>query len=109
MGLETNQPDGSPDNPAEYSHRAQVMRHLALAEERGQHLLSRPSAPLTRCPKRHPTADERSSPRGTAGAPALGAQRESPLCLRWRLPGGLGRDWGGAGGNRQGAGTSRPS
>lgn len=109
VGLATNQPDGSPDNPAEYSHPAQVMRYLPLAEESGQHLQSRPSAPLTRCPKRNPTANERSSPRGTAGAPALRAQRESPLCLQWRPPGGLGRDWGGAGGNRQGAGTSRPS
>lgn len=48
VGLETNQPDGSLDNPAECSHPAQVRRHLPPEEESGQHLLSRPSAALTR-------------------------------------------------------------
>lgn len=106
-GLETNQPDGAPDNPAERSHPTQVRSTSPRGAEQaalpGPPLsLASPSAAWTRADRgRAP------SPRAARRAGAPGAQQGAPARTRAarRAARGGGGGGGGAGGGR-GAGTS---
>lgn len=106
-GLETNQPDGAPDNPAERSQPTQVRS----TSPRGAEQAALPGPPLSLAsPSAVWTLADRGrapSPRAARRAGAPGAQQGAPARTRAarRAARGGGGGGGGAGGGR-GAGTS---
>lgn len=94
MGLETNQPAGSRDNPAEYSHPAQVKRHLPRGGERAALTVS-PLSSFNQVPQTQPCRGMSSLLHVALPAPMLpGLSGGAPrgLWQRWPVAGeGLGR------------------